>query len=186
MLVLEGAQAGLSWITILRKREHYRRAFHGFDPERIARYTEDDLHRLLADAGIVRNRRKIEAAVRNARGVLDIREQYGSLDAFLWRYVDGIPKQNAWRTLEEVPATSRESESMSRDLVKRRFGFVGATICHAFMQAVGMVNDHVTGCYRHAQIMGIAGLDGLGGVPVSENPGSGDPHRMRGRMVGEE
>jgi DNA-3-methyladenine glycosylase I len=152
LLVLEGAQAGLSWLTILKKRENYRKAFHAFDFECIARYDEKDVDRLLGDPGIVRNRLKIEAAVRNARGVLAICEEHGSLDAFLWRYVDGTPLQNAWRSLAEVPARTRESDQMSKDLKKRGFSFVGSTICYAFMQAVGMVNDHTVGCFRHREV----------------------------------
>jgi len=151
-LILEGAQAGLSWLTILRKREAYRKAFHGFDWERIARYTPEDQARLLADPGIVRNRLKIEAAVKNARGVIGIREAFGSLDAYLWRFVEGTPRRNAWRRLEEVPAQTPESDRMSRELKRRGFNFVGSTVCYAFMQAVGMVNDHVTACFRHAEV----------------------------------
>ena len=151
-LVLEGAQAGLSWLTILRKREHYRRAFHGFDCERVARYTQDDVARLLGDPGIVRNRLKIESAIRNARSVLDIWDAFGSLSAYLWRYVDGIPIQNAWRRLSDVPAQTKASDRMSGDLRKRGFRFVGSTICYAFMQAVGMVNDHTTDCFRYPVI----------------------------------
>jgi DNA-3-methyladenine glycosylase I len=151
-LILEGAQAGLSWLTILRKRENYRKAFDGFDAERVARYTEDDVARLLSDPGIVRNRLKIESAIRNARGVLSIREEHGSLDAYLWRYVDGVPRRNAWRSMAEVPAKTELSDTMSRDLKKRGFNFIGSTICYAFMQAVGMVNDHVVECFRCAEI----------------------------------
>ena len=151
-LILEGSQAGLSWLTILKKREQYRRAFHDFDCERIAGYTDGDVERLLADAGIVRNRLKIAAAIRNARGVLGIREEYGSLDAYLWRYVDGIPKQNAWRNMGELPVETGESRQMSKDLKKRGFNFVGPTICYAFMQAIGMVNDHTTDCFRYRQV----------------------------------
>jgi DNA-3-methyladenine glycosylase I len=147
-LTLEGAQAGLSWLTILRKRENYRNAFDGFDAERVARYTEEDVVRLLSDPGIVRNRLKIDSAIRNARGVLTVREEYGSLDAYLWRYVDGVPRQNTWRSLAEVPARTDLSDTVSRDLKKRGFNFAGSTICYAFMQAVGMVNDHVVGCWR--------------------------------------
>ncbi len=156
-LVLEGAQAGLSWLTILKKRENYRKAFDAFDFERVAKYGEQDIARLLQDAGIVRNRLKIEAAVRNARGVLAIREEYGTLDAFLWRYVDGAPVQNRWKRLAELPAKTAASDQMSRDLKKRGFNFVGSTICHAFMQAVGMVNDHTTDCFRHTEIVGKSG-----------------------------
>jgi DNA-3-methyladenine glycosylase I len=154
-LILEGAQAGLSWFTILKKRENYRKAFHGFDFERIARYTQPDIGRLLADAGIVRNRLKIESAIKNARGVLKIREEYGSLDAFVWRYFDGVPVQNAWKNLAELPAHTKDSDEMSKDLKKRGFSFVGSTICYAFMQAVGMVNDHVTDCFRYGEIANV-------------------------------
>jgi DNA-3-methyladenine glycosylase I len=151
-LLLDGAQAGLSWLTILRKRENYRKAFHAFDWERIARYTQGDVGRLLADPGIVRNRLKIESAIKNAQGVLDIRQEFGSLDAFLWRYVDGGPVQNVWQRMAEVPARTKKSDRMSKDLKKRGFSFVGSTICYAFMQAVGMVNDHTTDCFRHIEI----------------------------------
>ena len=148
-LILEGAQAGLSWLTILKKQEGYRRAYHGFDIERVARYTGADVTRLLADAGIARNRLKVQSSIRNARGVLEIQSEFGSLDSYLWRYVDGIPKQNAWSCTEEIPAHTELSDSMSRDLKKRGFNFVGSTICYAFMQAVGMVNDHDTACFRY-------------------------------------
>lgn len=151
-LVLEGAQAGLSWLTILKKREAYRRAFHGFDLETVAAYGPADESRLLADAGIVRNRLKIRSAVRNARAAIAAAEEFGSLDAFLWRYVDGRPVVNAWRTLAEVPATTPASDAMSKDLKKRGFNFVGSTICYAFMQATGMVNDHLTGCFRYGEV----------------------------------
>lgn len=156
MLVLEGAQAGLSWITILRKREHYRRAFDAFDPQRVALYSDEDVKRLLADAGIVRNRLKIESAIRNARCALEIQDEFGSLNVFLWRYVDGAPRQNAWGSPAQVPATAPESDRMSRDLKRRGFGFVGSTICYAFMQSVGMVNDHTVDCHRHAEILKLA------------------------------
>ncbi|MFZ1641006.1 MAG: DNA-3-methyladenine glycosylase I [Candidatus Contendobacter sp.] len=152
MLILEGAQAGLNWLTILRKREGYRAAFDDFDPERIARYDAAKVARLLADPGIVRNRLKIQAAIRNARGYWTIQEQHGGFDAFLWRYVDGQPRQNAWPTLAEVPARSPEADAMSRDLKRLGFAFVGPTICYAFMQAVGMVNDHTTNCFRHREL----------------------------------
>ena len=151
-LILEGAQAGLSWLTILRKRENYRKAFHNFDIGRIASYTQADTDRLLADPGIVRNRLKIAAAVRNARGALAIVEEFGSLDAFLWRYVDGTPRQNAWACLADAPTHTRESDQMSKDLKKRGFNFVGSTICYSLMQAVGMVNDHTTDCFRHREL----------------------------------
>lgn len=155
-LILEGAQAGLSWITILKKRENYRKAFHAFNCERIARYTEADMTRLLADSGIVRNRLKIESAIKNARGVLDIRQEHGSLDSYLWRYVDGIPKQSAWKSMADIPAKTALSDAMSKDLKKRGFNFVGPTICYAFMQAVGMVNDHTTDCFRHMEVRRLA------------------------------
>jgi DNA-3-methyladenine glycosylase I len=156
MLILEGAQAGLSWITILRKRENYRQAFHHFDPEKVARYGKRDVERLLGDAGIVRNRLKIEAAVGNARAFLALREAHGSADAFLWRYVDHVPKQNRWKTSQDVPARTTESDRMSKDLKKVGFGFVGSTICYAFMQAVGMVNDHTRDCFRRQEIEHLA------------------------------
>jgi DNA-3-methyladenine glycosylase I len=152
MLVLEGAQAGLSWLTILRKRESYRKAFDGFDIEAVARYSEADVARLLADPGIVRNRLKVASAIRNARRVLDLQDKHGSLDAFLWRYVDGDPVQNTWRSLAEIPVSTAQSDRMSRDLKRLGLNFVGSTICYAFMQSVGMVNDHVVGCFRHAEI----------------------------------
>jgi DNA-3-methyladenine glycosylase I len=157
MLTLEGAQAGLSWLTILRKREGYRRALAGFDPEALARFGEADVGRLLQDPGIVRNRLKVESAVRNARAFLAVRDELGSFDAFIWRYVDHRPRQNAWRTLAQVPARSPASDAMSRDLKRRGFGFVGSTICYAFMQAVGMVNDHTTDCFRHADLLRMCG-----------------------------
>ena len=151
-LILEGAQAGLSWITILKKRENYRKAFHAFDYETIANYNETDIERLLSDPGIVRNRLKIESAIKNARGVMKIQEEFGSLDAYLWHYVEGISKQNEWKSMAELPAKTELSEMMSKDLKKRGFNFVGPTICYAFMQAVGMVNDHTTDCFRHEEI----------------------------------
>jgi DNA-3-methyladenine glycosylase I len=150
MLVLEGAQAGLSWITILRKRERYREVFGGFDPARVARFTPARVARLLADPGIVRNRQKIEAAVNNARCALAVTREFGSLDAYLWGFVHGRPIVNAWASMGEVPARTAESEAMSRDLASRGFRFVGPTICYAFMQATGMVNDHLVACFRHA------------------------------------
>jgi DNA-3-methyladenine glycosylase I len=151
-LILEGAQAGLSWLTILKKRENYRKAFDNFDVERIAKYGRQDITRLLQDPGIVRNRLKIEAAIKNARGVLAIREEHSSLDAFLWRYIDGKPVQNAWKRMGDIPAESKESNRMSKDLKKRGFNFIGPTICYAFMQAVGMVNDHTRECFRYKEI----------------------------------
>jgi DNA-3-methyladenine glycosylase I len=156
MLLLEGAQAGLSWLTILRKRENYRKAFHGFDPEKIAAYSQRDIQRLLNDPGIVRNRLKIESAIKNARGVLDIIREFGSFSSYLWRYVNNIPRQNAWESLSEIPARTEHSDMMSKDLKKRGFNFVGSTICYAFMQSVGMVNDHVVGCFRYAEVKKMA------------------------------
>ena len=151
MLILEGAQAGLSWLTILKKRDNYRKAFDHFAVDKVAAYGEADLRRLLADPGIVRNRLKIEAAIRNARGVLALRDEFGTLDAFLWRFVDGVPVRNAWRTLAEVPARTAQSDALSRELRRRGFNFVGSTICYAFMQAVGMVNDHTVDCFRYGE-----------------------------------
>jgi DNA-3-methyladenine glycosylase I len=152
MLILEGAQAGLSWITILRKREHYRRAFDGFDPEIVARYGARKVSALLADPGIVRNRLKIDAAIANARACLAAREESGSFDAFIWRFAGGRPKVNRWRTLKEIPASTPESDAMSRELRRRGFKFVGSTICYAYMQAVGMVNDHLLDCFCHREV----------------------------------
>jgi DNA-3-methyladenine glycosylase I len=152
MLVLEGAQAGLSWLTILRKRENYRRAFRGFDIEQVAAFTDEDRHRLLADAGIVRNRLKIESAVRNARGVLSIQREFGSFACYLWQFVDNRPQQNSWETMTQIPARTDLYDALSRDLKKRGFNFVGSTICYAFMQSVGMVNDHLAGCFRSEEI----------------------------------
>jgi len=164
MLILEGAQAGLSWLTILRKREGYRRAFDGFDVEKIARYDEEDIKRLLADPGIVRNRLKIEAAVRNAAGVLRIKESHGSFYRFIWRYVDYRPIQNSRETLSRVPAGTKESNLMSKDLKRMGFNFVGPTICYAFMQAVGMVNDHTVDCFRHEEIRDLYKQGNTGGL----------------------
>ena len=153
MLILEGAQAGLSWATILNKREGYRRAFDGFDPEKMARYTASKKQVLLQDAGIVRNRLKIDAAVGNARAYLDLRASGSTLADFLWDFVDGRPVQNHWSSQDEVPASTVESDAMSRELKRRGFKFVGSTICYAFMQAVGMVNDHTVDCFRHRQLI---------------------------------
>ena len=146
ILILEGAQAGLSWITILRKRPAYRRAFDNFDPKKVARYDARKKRRLLTDAGIVRNRLKIDAAVTNARAFLEIQKEFGSFDAYIWRFVGGEPIVSRRRTMKDVPATSAESDAMSKDLKKRGFRFVGSTICYAFMQATGMVDDHLDGC----------------------------------------
>jgi DNA-3-methyladenine glycosylase I len=153
MLILEGAQAGLSWLTILRKRDGYRRAFDAFDAERMARYADADVARLLADPGIVRNRLKIEAAIGNARALLGLREGGIDFATWLWRYVDGRQVRNSWRELTEVPARTPQSDAMSRDLKRLGFKFVGSTICYAFMQSVGMVNDHLVGCFRSAQLV---------------------------------
>ena len=152
MLVLEGAQAGLSWSTILRKRDGYRRAFAGFDAERVARFGEADVERLMGDAGIVRNRLKIESAIVNARAALAAREEDGGLAGYLWSFVGGEPIQNAWGALAEIPAETAESKAMSRDLKRRGFRFVGPTVCYAFMQATGLVNDHTVDCDRYAEV----------------------------------
>ncbi len=152
MLVLEGAQAGLSWLTILRRREGYRRAFDRFDPQQVARYGPPDVERLLADSGIIRNRLKVDSAIANARAFLAVQEAFGSFDSYVWRFVDGRPIQNAWTKLEEVPAQTPISNAMSKDLRKRGFTFVGPTICYAHMQATGMVNDHLVGCFRHREV----------------------------------
>lgn len=149
LLLLEGAQAGLSWITVLRKRENYRKAFHGFDAARIARYTSADVKRLMADPGIVRNRLKVEGAITSARAYLDILDKEGSFDDYLWQFVDGQPIRNKRRSLNEIPASTPESDRMSKALKKRGFKFVGSTICYAFMQAAGMVNDHLVSCHRY-------------------------------------
>jgi DNA-3-methyladenine glycosylase I len=151
-LILEGAQAGLSWATILRKRERYREAFDGFDPARVARYTERKRAALLADPGIVRNRLKVESAVTNAQAVLAIQREHGSLAEWLWQFVDGRPLQNEWASHQQLPARTDVSDRMSRELKKRGFRFVGSTICYAFMQAVGMVNDHTVDCFRYAEL----------------------------------
>ena len=151
-LILEGAQAGLSWITILRKRENYRAAFDSFDAARIAAYGANKIESLLYDAGIVRNRLKVAAAVINAQKFLDVQDEFGSFDSFIWRFVDGKPKQNRWRSPAEIPASTPESDAMSRELKRRGFKFVGSTICCALMQATGMVNDHTTDCFRHKEL----------------------------------
>ncbi len=150
-LTLEGAQAGLSWETILKKRENYREAFAGFDPERVARFTSARVERLLGNPGIVRNRLKVASTVGNAQAVLALQREFGSFDAYLWGFVGGVPRVNRWRTLRQVPARTRESDALSRDLRSRGFTFVGSTICYALMQAVGMVNDHTIDCFRHEQ-----------------------------------
>jgi DNA-3-methyladenine glycosylase I len=152
MLILEGAQAGLSWITILRKRDNYRAAFDGFDAATIAGYGERKTAELLANPGIVRNRLKIAAAIQNARAFLAIQQAFGSFDAYIWRFVGGLPIVNAWPTLSQVPARTAESDTISKDLARRGFKFVGSTICYAFMQAVGMVNDHTVDCFRYPAV----------------------------------
>ncbi len=149
MLVLEGAQAGLAWITVLRKRESYRKAFAGFDPEKVARFGPRDVERLLADPGIVRNRLKVASAIGNAKAFLELREEAGSLSRWLWAFVDGRPLQNAFREMREVPARTPLAEQISKELLRRGFRFVGPTIVYAYMQAVGLVNDHLVGCPRH-------------------------------------
>ena len=154
MLILEGAQAGLSWSTILNKRDNYRQAFADFDAERVARYDRRKRDRLMQNAGIVRNRLKIESTIGNAKETLKVREKFGSFDAYLWRFVDGVPRQNAWRSLSDVPPRTAESDALSKDLKRRGFRFVGSTICYAYMQAVGMVNDHLVACFRHRELSG--------------------------------
>ena len=151
-LVLEGAQAGLSWTIVLKKREGYRRAFEGFDPQRVARFSARRVEKLVLDSGIIRNRMKIEAAVRNARSFLKIQEEFGSFDSYSWRFVDGWPKLNRWKTMRQIPATSPESDAFSKDLKHRGFSFVGSTVVYAHMQAVGMVNDHLVDCFRYREI----------------------------------
>jgi DNA-3-methyladenine glycosylase I len=154
MLVLEGAQAGLSWSTILKKRAHYRAVFDQFDPKRVARYDARKVAQLLADPGIVRNRLKVGSAIRNASVFLTVQEEFGTFDAYVWNFVGGRQRQNRWNAMSEVPARTAESDALSKDLLRRGFTFVGSTICYAFMQAVGMVNDHLTSCYRHRELDG--------------------------------
>ena len=156
-LILEGAQAGLSWSTILRKREGYRKAFDNFDALKISQYSEADLLRLLANPEIIRNRLKIHATVTNARAFLEVQEQFGSFAHYIWQFVNGRPIQNSWENMRDIPSSSPESEAMSKDLRKRGFKFIGTTICYAFMQAVGMVNDHVVGCFRYEELMNKGG-----------------------------
>ena len=156
-LVLEGAQAGLSWQTVLRKRERYRELFAGFDPARVARFGAPDVARLLCDPGIIRNRAKIQSAIQNARALLALRERGVDFVTLVWQFVDGVPKQNRWRSLDQVPAVTAESTAMSRELKRLGFNFVGPTICYAYMQAVGMVNDHLVHCFRHRQVQALAG-----------------------------
>jgi DNA-3-methyladenine glycosylase I len=151
-LILEGAQAGLSWSTILKKRQNYRRAFRGFDPAIVARFDKRKQRSLLADPGIVRNRLKIESAIANAKAFLAVQAELGSFDQYIWGFVGGHPRHNAWKSLKQVPARTAESDAMSNDLRRRGFRFVGSTICYAFMQAIGMVNDHLLTCFRHAEL----------------------------------
>ena len=151
MLVLEGAQAGLSWSTVLNKRENYRKAFDNFDAENVARYNAKKVKQLLSNAAIIRNRLKIDSAIQNARAFLEVRDEFGTFDSYIWQFVGGKPKQNRWRTFKKIPPRTTESDAMSKDLKKRRFNFVGSTICYAFMQAVGMVNDHPLTCFRHSE-----------------------------------
>jgi DNA-3-methyladenine glycosylase I len=151
-LILEGAQAGLSWITILRKRENYRQAFDRFDPQKIARYGDEKIAELLNNAGIIRNRAKINAAIGNARAFLAVQEEFGSFDAYIWRFVGGKPIDNAWTEMSQIPAKSAEAEALSKDLKRRGFKFIGPTICYAHMQATGMVNDHTVDCFRYEQV----------------------------------
>ena len=152
MLVLEGAQAGLSWLTVLRKREAFREAFDHFDPLKVSRYSQKRVGKLLHNSEIIRNRLKIEAAIKNARAFLQVNKEFGSFDRYLWQFIDYKPMQNRWTRLKDIPARTPESDAMSKDLKKRGFSFVGSTICYAFMQAVGMVNDHVTSCFRYKDL----------------------------------
>lgn len=152
-LVLEGAQAGLSWSTILKKRENYRRAFAGFDPKKVAAFDKRTVRKLLADPGIVRNRRKVESAVNNARAFLEVQHEFGDFDSYMWSFVGGKPIKNKWRKLQQIPVTSPEAKRMSADLLKRGFRFVGPTICYSHMQAVGMVNDHLVNCFRYSELV---------------------------------
>jgi DNA-3-methyladenine glycosylase I len=152
LLILEGAQAGLSWDTVLKKRARYREVFDGFDPKVVAGYDQRKVKELLADAGIIRNRLKVAAAIDNAKAFLEVQKEFGSFDAYLWRFVGGKPKQNTWKAHDGLPAKTKESDALSKDLQSRRFRFVGSTICYAFMQETGMVNDHIVGCFRYGQV----------------------------------
>jgi DNA-3-methyladenine glycosylase I len=155
-LILEGAQAGLSWSTILNKRQAYLQAFDNFEPTRVANYNDTNIQELLSNPGIVRNRLKIQAAIQNARSFLTVQDQYGNFDTYIWQFVDGKPVQNSWKSMQEIPATTKESDALSKDLKKRGFTFVGSTICYAFMQAVGMVNDHTVDCFRWQEVKAFA------------------------------
>jgi len=157
-LVLEAAQAGLSWLTILRKRENYRRAYHRFDPVRVSKFGDPEFRRLLEDPGIVRNRKKIEASIHNARRFIEVQREFGSFDAYLWRYVAGRPLVNRWENVSEIPSKSALSEELSKDLLRRGFRFVGPTILYAYLQAVGVVNDHLVACFRHPEFSGSEGV----------------------------
>jgi DNA-3-methyladenine glycosylase I len=167
-LILEGAQAGLSWSTILKKREGYRKAFDHFNARKVARYSEADVSRLLANSEIIRNRLKINATITNARAFLEVQKEFGSFDNYIWQFVNGKPVQNAWRSLIDIPSSTPESDAMSKDLIKRGFKFIGTTICYAFMQAVGMVNDHVVDCFRYREVK-LSPLKG-GAVRQSSRP----------------
>jgi len=156
-LVLDGFQAGLSWAVVLNKREAFRKAFNGFDPEKVARYSSRSVERLLRDPGIIRNRQKVEAAIKNAKAFLAVQEEIGSFAQFLWQFVDGVPRQNRWKTMKQIPARTEQSDAMSAALKARGFGFVGSTICYAFMQAAGLVNDHVIACFRWKEVAAMAG-----------------------------
>ena len=152
MIVLDGAQAGLSWFTILKKRENYRKAFDNFDPKKVAKYDKRKISQLLKNEGIIRNKLKVESAVTNAKAFLKVKEEFGTFDKYIWKFVNGKTKVNSWKTLKHIPATSKESDAMSKDLKARRFKFVGSTICYAFMQAAGMVNDHTVDCFRYKEL----------------------------------
>lgn len=158
-LTLEGAQAGLSWRTVLYKRTAYRKAYAGFEPKRVAKFGARDVRRLLGDAGIIRNRLKIESSIRNARAFLDVQEEFGSFDRYVWRFMDGTQKKNAWRRLSQLPATTPESDALSKDLKQRGFSFVGSTVIYAHMQAAGLVNDHLVHCFRYHQVVRTGGID---------------------------
>ena len=159
MLVLEGAQAGLNWLTVLRKRENYRKAFDNFDPTKVAKYDSEKFQKLLANEGIIRNKLKIYSAIQNARAFLEVQKEFGSFDAYIWQFVGGKPIHNSWKSLSELPSQTAESEAMSKDLKRRGFRFVGPTICYAHMQATGMVNDHIVSCFRYKEVERIGKLD---------------------------
>ena len=159
MLVLEGAQAGLNWLTVLRKRENYRKAFDNFDPTKVAKYDSEKFQKLLANEGIIRNKLKIHSVIQNARAFLEVQKEFGSFDAYIWQFVGGKPIRNSWKSLSDLPAQTAESEAMSKDLKRRGFSFVGPTICYAHMQATGMVNDHVVSCFRYKEVERTGKLD---------------------------